>query len=76
MYGVGLVLGAGIYVIIGDVVAVAGNVMCISFITSAVIALFTGLSYANSLQYFLEALHSFPTILAKVHSSRNTLGWQ
>jgi basic amino acid/polyamine antiporter, APA family len=46
MYGVGLVLGTGIYIIIGDVVAVAGNAMCISFITSAVIALFTSLSYA------------------------------
>jgi APA family basic amino acid/polyamine antiporter len=46
MYGVGLVLGAGIYVIIGDVAAVAGNAMCISFITSAVIALFTGLTHA------------------------------
>ena len=31
-YGVGLILGAGIYVIIGDVAAIAGNAMWISFI--------------------------------------------
>lgn len=42
MYGVGLVLGAGIYVIIDDVAAIAGNAMWISFIISAVIALFAG----------------------------------
>ena len=42
MYGVGLILGAGIYVIIGDVAAVAGNAMWISFIVASVIALFTG----------------------------------
>jgi APA family basic amino acid/polyamine antiporter len=47
MCGEGLVLGAGIYVIIGDVAAVARNAMWISFIISAVIALFTGLSYAE-----------------------------
>jgi APA family basic amino acid/polyamine antiporter len=46
-YGVGLILGAGIYVIIGDVAAIAGNAMWISFIVASVIALFTGLSYAE-----------------------------
>ncbi|HEX5977742.1 MAG TPA: hypothetical protein VFY68_10715, partial [Nitrososphaeraceae archaeon] len=43
MYGVGLILGAGIYVIIGDVAAVVGNAMWISFIVASIIALFTGL---------------------------------
>ena len=47
MYGVGLILGAGIYVIIGDVAAVVGNAMWISFIVASIIALFTGLSYAE-----------------------------
>jgi len=47
MYGVGLILGAGIYVIIGDVAVVAGNAMWISFIVASIIALFTGLSYAE-----------------------------
>jgi basic amino acid/polyamine antiporter, APA family len=39
MYGVGLILDAGIYVIIGDVAAIAGNAMWVSFIISAVICL-------------------------------------
>lgn len=47
MYGVGLILGAGIYVLIGDVAALAGNAMWISFVISAVIATLTGLSYAE-----------------------------
>ena len=47
LYGVGLILGAGIYVIIGDVSAISGNAIWISFILAAVIASFTGLSYAE-----------------------------
>lgn len=42
MYGVGLILGSGIYVLIGDVAGIAGNAMWIAFIAS-----FTGLSYAE-----------------------------
>lgn len=47
MYGVGLILGAGIYVLIGNAAGVAGNAMWISFVLAAVIAAFTGLSYAE-----------------------------
>lgn len=47
MYGTGLILGAGIYVLIGDVAAIAGNAMWISFLLAAVIASLTGLSYAE-----------------------------
>ena len=47
MYGIGLILGAGIYLIIGDVAGIAGNAMWISFIVAAFIALMTGFSYAE-----------------------------
>jgi basic amino acid/polyamine antiporter, APA family len=47
MYGVGLILGAGIYVLIGDAAGIAGNAMWVSFVIAAVIAAFTGLSYAE-----------------------------
>lgn len=47
MYGSGLILGAGIYVLIGDVAGIAGNAMWISFALAAAIATFTGLSYAE-----------------------------
>jgi APA family basic amino acid/polyamine antiporter len=47
MYGIGLILGAGIYVLIGDVAALSGNAIWISFLLAAAIASFTGLSYAE-----------------------------
>jgi APA family basic amino acid/polyamine antiporter len=52
LYGVGLILGAGIYVIIGDVSAIAGNAMWISFLLAAIIAALTGLSYAELASMF------------------------
>lgn len=52
MYGTGLILGAGIYVLIGDVAGVVGNAMWISFILAASIAAFTGLSYAELASMF------------------------
>jgi APA family basic amino acid/polyamine antiporter len=51
-YGVGLILGAGIYVLIGDVAGIAGNAMWLSFAISAAIATFTGLSYAELTSIF------------------------
>lgn len=47
MYGVGLILGAGIYVLIGQAAALAGDLVWASFLLAAGIALFTGLSYAE-----------------------------
>jgi basic amino acid/polyamine antiporter, APA family len=45
MYGTGLILGAGIYVLIGEAAGIAGNVIWLLFIIAAVIAAFTGSSY-------------------------------
>lgn len=60
MYGIGLILGAGIYVIIGDVAGIAGNAMWISFIIAAFIALFTGFSYTDEeLKNFIEELSAY-----------------
>ena len=63
-YGVGLILGAGIYVIIGDVAAIAGNAMWISFILAALIAIVTGFSYA-------ELSSIFPKSAAEYVYSKN-----
>jgi basic amino acid/polyamine antiporter, APA family len=46
-YGLGTIIGAGIYVLIGEVAAVAGPYMPLSFLLAGLIALFTGLSYAE-----------------------------
>lgn len=47
MYGVGLILGAGIYVLIGEASGFAGNSMWVSFLLSAIVAIFAGLSYSE-----------------------------
>ncbi len=47
MYGVGMILGAGIYALIGEATEIAGNTLWVSFIIGAVVATFTGLSYAE-----------------------------
>jgi len=47
IYAVGDVLGAGIYALVGKVAGEAGGGAWISFAVSAVIALFTGLTYAE-----------------------------
>ena len=46
-YGIGTILGAGIYVLIGKVVGHAGAYAPFSFLLAAAIAAFTGLSYAE-----------------------------
>lgn len=47
VYGVGLILGAGIYAILGAAAGVAGESVVLSFVLAAVIASLTGLSYAE-----------------------------
>ncbi|MFT6311231.1 MAG: amino acid transporter [Porticoccus sp.] len=46
-YGVGTILGAGIYVLIGEVAVVAGMWTPLSFIMAALLAALTGLSFAE-----------------------------
>jgi APA family basic amino acid/polyamine antiporter len=47
MYGSGVILGAGIYVLVGKAAGAAGNTVWISFAIGAVLVTFTGLSYAE-----------------------------
>ncbi|MBI5061059.1 MAG: amino acid permease [Candidatus Aenigmarchaeota archaeon] len=47
LYGVGIILGAGIYALLGVGAGIAGNALWISFMIAAFIATFTGLSYAE-----------------------------
>jgi APA family basic amino acid/polyamine antiporter len=55
MYGVGLILGAGIYVLIGEAAGFAGNALWISFILGGVVAAFAGLSYSELTALFPRA---------------------
>lgn len=55
LMGVGIILGAGIYVLIGKAAALAGNAVWLSFLLSALVAVFTGLSYAELSSIFPKA---------------------
>ena len=47
LYGVGVILGAGIYALVGKAAGIAGNSLWLAFIFSGLIASFTALSYAE-----------------------------
>jgi APA family basic amino acid/polyamine antiporter len=46
-YGLGSMLGAGVYVLIGKAAGVLGNAVWLAFIAAMIAALLTGLSYAS-----------------------------
>ncbi len=52
LYGVGIIVGAGIYALIGKVCGLAGNAVWLSFALSSILAVFTGLSYAELASLF------------------------
>ncbi len=47
IYGIGNILGAGIYALIGQVVGITGNFSWMAFIIAALVGALTGLSYAE-----------------------------
>jgi basic amino acid/polyamine antiporter, APA family len=47
IYGVGDILGAGIYAVIGKIAGLSGTLVWASFLTAMVVATFTALSYAE-----------------------------
>lgn len=65
--GVGLILGAGIYALVGEAAETTGNALWMSFALAAMIAALTGLSYA-------ELASAFPKAGADYEYSRQALG--
>lgn len=55
LVGVGIILGAGIYVLVGEAAGEAGALVWISFLLAALITAFTGLSYAELSAMFPRA---------------------
>lgn len=47
LYGLGTILGAGIYVLVGEVALVAGYAAPLAFVIACIVASLTGLSYAE-----------------------------
>lgn len=66
-YGVGIIVGAGIYALIGAVTGLAGNAVWLSFVISSFLAVFTGLSYA-------ELSSIFPKDAAEYHYVKTATG--
>lgn len=55
LYGIGTIVGAGIYVLVGKVIGVSGYYAPLSFIISGIIASFSALSYARLSAYMPDA---------------------
>lgn len=60
-FGIGLILGAGIYVLVGRVAAFTGDAIWISVLFATLIAIMTGLSYAElaSMYPFASSTHKY-----------------
>jgi basic amino acid/polyamine antiporter, APA family len=74
--GVGIIIGAGIYVLLGTATAQAGAAVWLAFVLAAVLSAFTGLSYAELSSMFPSAAgeyeytrHAMPEWIAFV------IGW-
>jgi basic amino acid/polyamine antiporter, APA family len=67
LYGIGVILGAGIYALIAVGAGLAGNMLWLAFLISALIAVFTALSYA-------ELSSMFPKEAAEYNYSRRAFG--
>jgi APA family basic amino acid/polyamine antiporter len=77
MYGVGMILGAGIYVLIGEATTFAGNSVWISFLLGTIVAMFAGLSYAELTALFPKAAAEYTFVK---HAFKNNflafiIGW-
>jgi APA family basic amino acid/polyamine antiporter len=67
IYGISMILGTGIYTLIGVGAGLAGNSLWLSFVLSALIAIFTALSYA-------ELSSMMPYEAAAYHYTRKAFG--
>ena len=55
LFGVGIILGAGIYAILGSAAAASGASLWMSFLFAAIVALLTGLSYCELVTIYPKA---------------------
>ena len=68
-YGVGNIIGAGIYVLVGEACATAGGMVWLAFLVGAAIALLTGLSYAELGAMYPRAASEY-VFLGRAYGSR------
>ena len=72
LMSIGVILGAGVYVLIGEAAGLSGNALWLSFILAAIVASFTGLSYAELSSRFPHAAAEFVYVK---HSFGPHLAW-
>ena len=74
--GLGIILGAGIYALISEAAALAGNALWASFLIAAIVAIITGLSYAELASIFPKASAEFEySAQAFDRSTAFVVGW-
>ncbi len=64
LYGIGIILGAGVYALVGEAAETAGNAVWMSFVIAAAVSAFTGLSY-------MELISMFPKSAAEYYYIKN-----
>ena len=72
LMSVGVILGAGIYVVIGEAAGLSGNSIWLSFIIAAVVAALTAFSYAELSSRFPQAGAEYVYV---EHSLGNRAAW-
>src|SRR5712692_11014765 len=68
-YGVGNIIGAGIYVLVGEASGLAGGLIWLAFLVGAFVALFTGLSYAELSSMYPKAASEY-VYLGRAYGNR------
>jgi len=67
-YGIGIIVGAGIYALIGEAAGIAGNSLWMSFLIGAAISALTGLSYAELAAMFPSDAAEYVYVRKAYHS--------
>ena len=77
MYGVGIILGAGIYVLVGSAAATAGNSIWLSFILGMAVSALSGLSYAELASMYPRAAAEYVFVKNAFRNNflASTIGW-
>lgn len=77
MYGVGIILGAGIYVLVGSAAAEAGNSVWMSFLFGMAVSALSGLSYAELASMYPKAAAEYAFVKNAFRNNflASTVGW-
>ncbi len=77
IYGVGIILGAGIYALIGQAAGIAGSAVWLAFVFGAILAAITGLSYAELTSMYPKEAAEYVYTKKAFHSKSLSflIGW-